>query len=97
MLEKNDNVGKGPCKRHCDVDIKALNMWRVAKKGITTGTTSGMLYDEFESLFESEEVEVLAVLEAIDPLMSGTFQAIQVRQEEHSEANMNMAHREYDG
>ena len=78
MLEKNDSVGKGGgAKRHCDVSLKEMKMWKVTKDKQTTGTTTGMYYDEFKNLFDTEEVEVLAVVEAIDPLMSGTFQAIQ--------------------
>ncbi|GMI37927.1 hypothetical protein TrCOL_g8819 [Triparma columacea] len=92
MLEKNDSVGKGGgAKRHLDVSLKEMKMWKVTKDKQTTGTTTGMYYEEFKSLFETEEVEILAVVEAIDPLMSGTFQAIQSYTAEDLEFGGNFA------
>ena len=71
--------------------LKEMKMWKVTKDKQTTGTTTGMYYEEFKSLFETEEVEILAVVEAIDPLMSGTFQAIQSYTAEDLEFGGNFA------
>jgi len=78
LLEKNDNVGKGGgAKRHMDVSLKEMKMWGVTRNLQTTGSTTTMYYEDFKNQFQNQEVEILAVVEAIDPLMSGTFQAIQ--------------------
>ncbi|GMH85025.1 hypothetical protein TrST_g12839 [Triparma strigata] len=70
IVEKADAYPKQQgCCRHLDLDIDTSPP--------APALSDRASHEEFDSYFRSEGVEILAVLEAIDPLMSGTFQALQ--------------------
>ena len=74
-VEKCDGIPEGNVKRHLDIAQSPADDWRLAKSEAVA--SNAVIYDEFRNMFETDGIEILAVFEAIEPLISGTFQALQ--------------------